>query len=127
MERTDVNGNVNVNNMAGIMKSLLTSYITTSIALLILAYGLYKFDLTEQTVQGGIIAIYVLSAFVGGRGSGKRMKVRRFFWGLITGIIYYVLLLCISFLVYRGIQTGTEAVFHLGLCALGGMFGGMLS
>lgn len=127
MERTDVKGIANVYGMTWIMKSLLLSYLTTSIALLILAYGLYKFDLTEQTIQGGIIAIYVLSAFVGGRISGKIMKVRRFFWGLVTGIIYYVLLLCISFLAYRGIQTGTEATFHLGLCALGGMLGGMLS
>ena len=127
MERTGVNTKGNAIGAGWIVKSLLMSYLTTTVTLLILAYGLYKFDLTEQTVQGGIIAIYVLSAFVGGRNAGKTMKVRRFFWGFLTGVIYFALLLFISFLVYRGVQTGREALLNLILCSLGGMLGGMMS
>ena len=118
---------LHVGNLGWMMKALLAAYITTTIALLILAFGLYKFDLTEQTVQGGIIAIYVLSSFVGGKIAGKTMKVRRFFWGLLAGVCYFLLLLVISFFVYRTIQTGMGAMLNLFLCAAGGMLGGMIS
>lgn len=118
---------VNVKDMSWILKSMLAAYLTTIILLLALSFGLYKFDFTEQTVQGGIIATYVLSAFVGGRVAGKIIGVRRFVWGLIAGLLYFVLLLIISLLVYRSVQDITGIVTNIALCAAGGMFGGMVS
>lgn len=110
------------------IKALLASYIVTGILLLILTLLVYKFDWDEQMVTGGIIAIYVLSTFVGGFILGKLKRVRKFLWGLIIGVLYFALLFLISFGVYRSFDgNGTSIITTLLLCAGGGMLGGMLA
>lgn len=121
------NSLVSVKKMTWILKSLILAYLTTIVSLLILAFGLYKFDLSEDVVQGGITAIYVLSAFIGGRVVGKLAKARRFFWGMIVGALYFLLLLLISLLVYRSAAFGEQMMVSLLLCLAGGMLGGMIS
>ena len=79
-------------------------------------------------VSAGIIGIYVTSTFFGGLIIGKMAKVRRFFWGLLLGVSYFLLLLIITLGVYRtldGAVAGFASTFFL--CAGGGMFGGMIS
>lgn len=110
------------------LKSLLTSYILTAVSLLILALLLYKLELTEQRVTMGIIIIYVLSTFAGGFILGKLVGERRFFWGLMLGMIYFVLLLIVSIAVNHSLQMGgTNLVTTMLLCVGGGMIGGMVS
>lgn len=109
------------------LKSLLASYIVTTALLLLLSFLLYKFDLEEQKVQIGIMMIYIFSTFAGGFIIGKLTKVHRFVWGLLLGILYFVLLLLISIGVYRTMQGGADAAISFALCAAGGMLGGMVS
>lgn len=109
------------------LKALLASYVVTSILLLILTFLLYKFDLDEKKVQAGIIVVYVVSTFAGGLIIGKLAKVRRFVWGTILGILYFLMLFLISMGVYRTVQGGTEMAIAFALCAAGGMLGGMTS
>lgn len=125
MEKMGVN--VGTGKLVWIVKSLFAAYLTTIILLLLLAFGLYKLDLSEQAVQGGITAIYVLSAFIGGRVAGKLAKNRRFFWGLIVGVCYFLLLVVISVLAYRSTPEVSELAVSILLCLAGGMLGGMLS
>lgn len=113
--------------MVWMLKSLLASYIVTTLLLLLVTLLLYKFDLDEQKVQIGIMAVYVLSTLAGGFIIGKLVQVRRFMWGLILGILYFVLLLLISMGVYRTVQGGTNMIISCILCGAGGMLGGMLS
>lgn len=111
-----------------ILKSLLVSYALTGVMLLALALILYKLNVEERVVSAGIIGIYVTSTFLGGLIIGKMAKVRRFLWGMISGICYFLLLLCITLGVYRtldGAVTGAVSTFFL--CAGGGMLGGMIS
>lgn len=111
-----------------LLKALLTGYIVTGILLLILALLLYKLDLDEQKVTMGIIVIYVLSTFIGGFIMGRLVGVRKFFWGLTLGVIYFALLLLVSIAVNHSLQSnGTNIVTTLLLCAGGGMLGGMVS
>lgn len=123
MERT----NVNTGRAVWILKALLAAYLTTIILLLVLAFGLYKLDLSEAVVQGGITAIYVLSAFVGGQIAGKLAKTHRFLWGILVGSAYFLMLVLISVLVYRSTLGGSEMLVSGLLCLFGGMLGGMLS
>lgn len=109
------------------LKALLASYIVTCILLLLLSFLLYKFDLSEQKVQIGIIIVYIISTFAGGFLIGKLTKVRRFVWGLILGVLYFFLLLLISVGVYRTVQGGADTAVAFALCAAGGMLGGMVS
>ena len=68
-----------------LLKSLLASYILTMFFLFVLAFLVYKAGLSENIVSIIIIAIYVLATFFAGILAGKKMKNRRFFWGLLMG------------------------------------------
>ena len=111
-----------------LLKTLLFSYILTGVLLAILAVLLYKLRLEEKAVALAIIVIYVAGTFFGGFMAGKRLKNRKFLWGLLLGTAYFVVLALISLAVGRGhIQLGNSFLTTLVLCAGGGMLGGMLS
>ena len=114
--------------MMWMLKSLLASYIVTGLLLLGLTVLVYQFELDEQLVAGGIVAIYVISTFTGGYIIGKLTKIRKFVWGMIIGTAYFVLLFLISYGVYREFNTdGLSTITTAILCVGGGMLGGMLS
>lgn len=120
--------NLSSSQVIPIIKALLASYIVTGILLFLLTFLLYKFDWDEQKVTAGIVVIYVLSTFVGGFILGKLKRVRKFLWGLIMGLLYFLLLFLISFGIYRSFDgNGTNVLTTLLLCAGGGMLGGMLA
>ena len=111
-----------------LLKSLLASYIVTGLLLLGLTVLVHKFELDEQLVVGGIVSIYVISTFMGGFIIGKLTEIKKFVWGMVVGVIYFVLLFLISYGVYREFNTnGLSAITTAILCAGGGTLGGMLS
>lgn len=111
-----------------LLKALLAGYVVTGVLLMILALLLYKIDLDEQKVTMGIIATYVISTFTGGFIMGKLVEEQRFVWGLILGVMYFLLLFAVSFAVNHQLQSnGTNLITTLLLCAGGGMLGGMVS
>lgn len=111
-----------------LVKALLCAYAVTGILLLILAFLLYKAGLSEENVNAGILLVYVISTFSGGFVIGKLSGARKFLWGLLSGVLYFVLLLLISFGIYHTLQgAAAETAAAFGLCALGGMLGGMIS
>ena len=111
-----------------ITKCMLMAYILTAGLLLLLAFMLYRFGLSEKVVSICIIAIYIVVTFLAGMLAGKKAGKRRFLWGLAMGITYYMILVIVSMIVNKGAQAvaGNMAkVFFL--CAGSGMMGGMLS
>ena len=110
------------------IKSLLASYIVTGILLLVLTFFMYKFELNEKIVSAASVGIYVVSTLIGGMIIGKLTKSKRYLWGMVLGIIYFVLLLLITLGVYRTLNgDSVSIVTSLILCAGGGMTGGMIS
>ena len=111
-----------------ILKSLLCAYVVTGILLLLLALLLYKLNLNEKQVTIAVMAIYLLSTFIGGFVIGKLNQVRKFLWGMIVGICYFVLLLLVSVGVYHSLKNGgANAMTTLLLCIGGGLLGGMFA
>lgn len=111
-----------------VLKSLLASYIVTGILLLILTFLVYKFELSEQIVVGAIVAIYVISTFLGGFIIGKLTEIKKFLWGMAVGAIYVLLLFLISYGVYREFNTnGLNIITTIALCVGGGTLGGMVA
>ena len=52
----------------------------------------------------------------------------KFLWGLLTGVLYWGLLMLISFGIYHSLQDEMGSLLTtLLLCAGGGMLGGMVS
>ena len=111
-----------------LLKALLFSYVVTGISLLRLSVLLYKFEWNEHLVSAAIVAVYVLSTVVGGIVIGKLVRTRRFFWGLLLGNLYFILLLVITIILYRSLSgNGLNMLTAWILCTGGGMTGGMIS
>ena len=110
----------------GYLIFLLLSYVLTGILLLLLAFLLYRFQLSGKTVAAGVIVIYIVSTFFGGFLAGKKAKSRKYLWGLLMGVGYFVILAALSFLT-NSASGGVGFVTSFLLCAGGGMLGGMVS
>ena len=110
------------------IKSLLASYIVTGILLLVLTFFMYKFELNEKIVSAAIVGIYVVSTLIGGMIIGKLTKSKRYLWGMVLGILYFVLLLLITLGVYRTLNgDSVSIVTSLILCAGGCITGVFIS
>ena len=110
------------------LKVLAFSYVLTVASLMLLALLLYKFRFGEMVVNVGIILIYILACFVSGFLTGKRMERRKFLWGFVVGLGYFIILLLVSYgLKSETGQLGGDMISTLFLCAASGMLGGMLS
>ena len=128
MEHTNRNQGTEEIPVAFLLKSLLFSYILTGVLLALLAVARSKFGLGERTVSAAIIVIYVVATLFSGFAAGKRMKSRRFLWGLLMGGAYFLILAVMSLVAGKGdMQVGSSFFTTLALCAGGGMLGGMLS
>ncbi len=115
-------------NALFLIKCLLFAYIVTGGCLMLLALLLYKLRLSEQVVSVCIIVIYVAAVFLAGFIAGKRMKSRKFLWGLAVGLAYFAVMVLVSLAVNHGLK-GFDTHFFttLAICGAGGMLGGMLS
>lgn len=111
-----------------IIKCMLGAYILTAGLLLLLAFMLYRFGLSEKVVSICIIAVYIIVTFLAGLLAGKREGRKKFLWGLMMGVLYFAILVIVSLVVNRGLEDvagNLMTVFFL--CAGSGMLGGMVS
>ena len=107
---------------------LLCAYAVTAAILFLLAFLLYKVGLSEKMISGSIIFTYAISCFLAGFLAGKKMKQKKYMWGLVMGVAYYFILLIISIAVNGSFTEVADSMFTtLVLCVGGGMLGGMLS
>ena len=114
--------------LANVLKGLLIAYIVSGIFIVVLAFLLYRFSLPKQAIGAGIILIYIVSTFLGGLLLGKNMKVKKYLWGLVLGMGYFVILAVVSLVVKGGFQNFSGNFFlTMILCAGSGMLGGMFS
>ena len=108
--------------------SLFVGYVITFLGIMILAFLLLMFQLSESMVDIGIIIIYVLSCLLAGFVVGKRTKNRKFLWGMLSGGIYFCILLIISLLARQSMENvGNDLTTVLFICIGSGTLGGMLS
>lgn len=107
---------------------LLVAYVITTAGLMLLAFLLYKFPLTESAVNIGIILIYITATFLSSFICGKKIKERKFLWGLGIGAAYFVILFLLSLLINgETVNLGTNVFTALLICTGSGMLGGMLA
>ena len=111
-----------------IMVILVTMYIISGILLLLLAFLMYKMDLSEPVVNGAIIAIYIISGFLGGFMMGKRTGVKKYLWGLLVGALYYGVLILVGLVLHQGLDAEPiHLLSTMALCLLSATAGGMIS
>ena len=111
-----------------VLISLVASYLLSTLLLFILAFVLYKLKLTESQIAPAVCALYAISCFAGGLLCGKALRTRRFFWGLLTGVLYFLALFTVSILLRHGqVPEPSRMIPVLACCAAGGTVGGILS
>lgn len=115
-------------NLRIMIRTIFITYILTAVFLLILAFCLYRFHLGEGQVNMGVNGIYIAVCLIGGLLAGKAAKRKRFLWGIITGVSYFAILLCVSFLINKGIGSDVrELLLIAAMCTGSGAIGGMIS
>lgn len=105
--------------------ALTVSLMVTFLGVLAISFTMSRLHFGSDVLRGLCLTLEAVSAFAGAMPLGKRMMSRRFLWGLLLGLIYFLVL----FLAGR-ILSGSwnpEAMLPLALCAAGGMLGGMFS
>ena len=111
-----------------VLRSLLFAYAVTGVLLLFLAFLLFQFDLGEKILAAGVVAIYVAACLLGGFMAGKIMRKDKYLWGMVTGLAYFLLLLCVSFAVQgKWDMTLQHVLTTFLMCLGGGTIGGLLS
>lgn len=111
-----------------VLRSLLFSYILSGILLVVISFALYKLHWKEGQVKMAVNAVYILSCLASGLLMGKGFRQKRFLCGLLAGVLYFIILLLVSFLLRRGISSNpAQIVTVMGICAASGTVGGILS
>ena len=107
-----------------LLRSSLFSYAATAVFLLLLAFGMYRFQWGEKEITLGVRGIYILAGLV----AGKKAKRRRFLWGFCAGALYFLIFLALSFAIRQSLkETASSLLLSFALCAGSGTIGGMFS
>ncbi len=111
-----------------VMVVLVTMYIVTGIMLLLLAFLMYRMELSEPVTNGAIIAIYIISGFLGGFLIGKKVGVKKYLWGFLVGALYYGVLFLVGLLLHQSVDVdAVHLISTMVLCLLSATAGGMIS
>lgn len=116
------------NNVFRIVKTLLCTYITTLLMLLIMTLLFYKLQISNGKIMIGVYITYVLSNFIGGFIFGKIAGRKKYLFGMMVGAVYFLILLLISIIIMKEPNIFTkDSLYALLACVGGGMLGGMIS
>ncbi len=111
----------------GFLRVIIAAFLITGALLLLLAFILYKWEVSETLMTAGTLVIYILSCFVAGLLVGKSGRKRAFLWGALAGTVYYLILLGISLLVTEPEKASAMTILiNLAICTASGMTGGMV-
>ncbi len=108
-------------------KGVVLAYFVSGICLVLLAFLMFQWEVSEGVVRGGIIFAYVFSCFLSGMVVSSYHNGRKYLWGLGMGLLYYLILFAGSMIFNRAMFTQIPGIFPaLFICGFGGMLGGML-
>jgi len=111
-----------------ILKGLVASWIVGGLLLIIFSWGMYNFSLSDGYLKTFVGIIYFLTALVAGKSIGGAIGNKRFMWGIVGGLSFFLSIYIVS-LCFSGKPMGfsLETLKSIGFCAVGGMMGGMIS
>ncbi len=121
-----VEKNVSSRKMVGCAKVLLFTAVITAVMLMGFALVCYKINLSQGMIAIGVLTIYVIATFIGGFFIGKCNQTKKYLWGMVIGLSYFVLLMLLTLLIKKSLGD-SNVVTIMVMCIGGGMIGGMLS
>lgn len=103
-------------------------FLISCLLLSILSALVWKMDGNMRFINGGLIAIYMMTSFFGGIVMGKIFGKQKFFWGFLAGALYFGILLTVGMLCMGTEIPGNDRIFPgFMICAISGMLGGMIA
>lgn len=112
--------------ITALLKSVIAGYVFTFIFILIFSYIVYKFDFSASQVNIGTIVITILATFISGLFAAKIMRKNGWMYGLITGVIYFIILIVVSLIINDNSTISQEAITLFFICIGGSTLGGMI-
>ncbi len=111
-----------------VLKVVVIDVVITLLSVLLLSILLYKFRFGDKAVRIGIVSVYVISNFIGGYIIGKIKENRKFIWGAITGLMYFLVLTIVSVMI-TGVLYGNGGMALAAFLSsmIAGIVGGMVS
>ena len=108
-----------------VLKTTLAVVIFTITMLLLFALLTYKFHFSDAIVHTGILLLYFVGNFIGGLIIGKVKEERKFLWGILSGLSYFILL---SFLMLHEFYISPSSALTAFFCCIaGGFLGGIFA
>lgn len=111
-----------------LLRTIILCYLITFLLIGIGAVVLWKFRLSSSQMMPGTYALYLIPCLFGGFLAGRRIQEKRILWGVLLGLIYFIVLILLALTL-----THTQAAFSgrtlitLALCLTGGLIGAVLS
>lgn len=89
---------------------------------------MFKLKLGENSVRLFVMVIYGIATIVAGLAYGKIKGEKRAVNGAVIGLLFFVVLSVISFIVNKGFYDDIKkALISLVICTTGGIIGGIMS
>lgn len=109
-------------------KGLLFSSLLMTLFLLLLAFLMMQTGWNDSVMFPLFITSFCLSVFIGGRYYAKHAESRRFLWGILFGIAFFLLYLMVGYALSPQEALFSDNTLIFLLSSLGsGCIGGMLS
>lgn len=120
-------------NMAGgihamhFIKAFVISALLTALLLFLCAFLMLKTGMEEKILGALVAGVDAIATFAGGVYLGRKSGRQKFLWGLIFGVLYFLVYLLLVFCM-RGTEIELKSMLKaLLVMAAGGMIGGMVS
>ncbi len=127
MKQNRSHNNQLINSVKLFLTTTLTAIIIAAVLLVLSAFLLEKMGLSEGQVQILVYIIYLLSAMGAGLIAGKLKREKKFMWGALSGVVWFVVVFIASMILNR-MSIDASALFPAVVCMVGGgMLGGMLA
>ena len=126
MEQAKTKENQNKVPIMTYLLFLMLAYLATGAMLLLLAFALWRFGMSDGAVTTMIALIYLASAAFSGFLGGRKAKGKKLLVGTAMGVGYFLILAVLSVLTRLG--NGNMGFFlPFFLCTAGGSIGGAVA
>lgn len=119
--------NISNNNLKGVIKGVVISYIFTIVMCLIYAIVLTYTNVQENTIPPVIIVITAISIFIGSTIGNYKIQKNGLLNGALVGLIYILTIYLISSILNGYFTLNIASVIMIVLSILFGILGGIIA
>jgi putative membrane protein (TIGR04086 family) len=109
-----------------ILKSVMIGYIFSLICFIILALLVTFTSLSDSIAPSITQVVIIMGLAITGANAAMKSKAKGWLYGIITGVVYIVILLLISWVAIDGFTFDKYALAKVGLGVVVGAIGGMI-